>query len=195
MDIRRFFKDKSKLSAQNDQGKDGGEGSAPGVPEDSPRSEEQPGTSYKVAETRNEEQPSTSARLAAIAIREERGNVLRTPTGSSYAPDDLGVQVPAQPTLSKFPVCLFKGQKRSFVSAWYNGRDWLEYSVKADAAFCFPCRKFGSADSVFTNMGFCHWKHAIERERGLKKHAASKEHMENMTRWKEREKRANTHIY
>lgn len=31
-------------------------------------------------------------------------------------------------------------------------REWLEYSVKADAAFCFACQKFGTVDSVFTKL-------------------------------------------
>ena len=28
--------------------------------------------------------------------------------------------------------------KQDFNSDWYNHRDWLEYSVERDAAFCFP---------------------------------------------------------
>ncbi|KAK0144461.1 Zinc finger MYM-type protein 1 [Merluccius polli] len=108
----------------------------------------------------------------------------------SGPPDDLGEDKPAQIILKKFPSRLFNGQKRSFVALWYNQRDWLEYSVKAEAAFCFACRKFGTVDSVFTKSGYCDWKHAAER--GLRKHAECKEHMESVAKWRERVKRADS---
>lgn len=41
--------------------------------------------------------------------------------------------------------------------------DWLEYSIKHDAAFCFPCHMFGNYESVFCNPGFTSWNKAAER--------------------------------
>uniref|UniRef100_A0A671QMD9 DUF4371 domain-containing protein n=1 Tax=Sinocyclocheilus anshuiensis TaxID=1608454 RepID=A0A671QMD9_9TELE len=59
-------------------------------------------------------------------------------------PDDLGENGPMQVKLSTYPTCLFGTGKRSFLHSWFQKRDWLEYSVKADAAFCYPCRKFSA---------------------------------------------------
>lgn len=96
----------------------------------------------------------------------------RPPDGSSSMghafPDDLGVDKPKQVRLENYPVRYFSGKKRSFSFAWYQNRPWLEYSVKRDAAFCFPCRLFSStshtsSDLVFKETGFRDWKHAIEK--------------------------------
>ena len=53
--------------------------------------------------------------------------------------DDLGTDQPNQIVLKQYPYSILTGRRRSFVSAWYHNQDWLEYSVKADAAFCFCC--------------------------------------------------------
>jgi len=34
----------------------------------------------------------------------------------------------------------FGQQKRSFSSEYFKDYQWLEYIIKKDAAFCFPCR-------------------------------------------------------
>lgn len=112
-------------------------------------------------------------------------------------PADLGdddIVEPAQVRLKQFPK---KQQhtndcKRSFSANWYNQRDWLEYSVKADAAFCFPCRKFGGNDSVFTTVGYTNWKHANDKSKGFSRHSNSKEHQECVALWKELELRRKT---
>ncbi|KAK1381920.1 hypothetical protein POM88_019655 [Heracleum sosnowskyi] len=47
-------------------------------------------------------------------------------------------------------------------------REWLEYSVSQDAAFCFYCYLFGDIkrkDQVFIKPGFRNWKKAIEKFR------------------------------
>uniref|UniRef100_A0A8C1TJI1 TTF-type domain-containing protein n=1 Tax=Cyprinus carpio TaxID=7962 RepID=A0A8C1TJI1_CYPCA len=112
--------------------------------------------------------------------------------GPPRVPFDLGEDKPNQVKLRRFPLRLCYNQHRSFVASWYTSREWLEYSVEADAAFCFPCRKYliSPSDSAFTVRGFCDWKHAVEAGKGLNKHAASKEHITSMTLWKDREKRA-----
>jgi hypothetical protein len=63
--------------------------------------------------------------------------------------------------------------KRSFLSAWYDKFDWLEYSVEKNAAFCFHCFLFKSSSNgnhygsdVFTKSGFTNWKKASEYFRG-----------------------------
>ncbi|XP_042396805.1 zinc finger MYM-type protein 1-like [Zingiber officinale] len=57
---------------------------------------------------------------------------------------------------------------RCFREIWFKGRDWLEYSVSKDAAFCSWCYLFRPSniglggDDVFTRSGFINWKKAIE---------------------------------
>ena len=101
-------------------------------------------------------------------------------------PNDSGVYDPKQVRLRAYPVSIFAAKKRCFDAAWYERWDWLEYSVKFDAAFCFPCRNFESkaggdfrgmrGESIFTTNGYRNWKHATEINRSFSKHAASKEH-------------------
>ncbi|XP_042465980.1 zinc finger MYM-type protein 1-like [Zingiber officinale] len=58
---------------------------------------------------------------------------------------------------------------RCFREVWFKDRDWLEYSVSKDAAFCFWCYLFRPSnigfggDDVFTRSGFINWKKAIEK--------------------------------
>ena len=72
----------------------------------------------------------------------------------------------------------------------------MEYPVKFDAAFCFPCLNFESKaerdfrgmryESTFTTAGYRNWKHAVEINRGFSKHAVSKEHLACYSTCKER---------
>ena len=39
-------------------------------------------------------------------------------------------------------------QNRRFLISWYEEHSWLEYSEKADAAFCFFCRLLNSEVKV-----------------------------------------------
>ena len=50
----------------------------------------------------------------------------------------LGVDNSKQVRLRAYPVSMFGAKKKCFNAAW----DWLEYSVKFDAVFCFPCHNF-----------------------------------------------------
>ncbi|KAL7404136.1 hypothetical protein ABVT39_010269 [Epinephelus coioides] len=106
------------------------------------------------------------------------------------APGDLGTDEPAQVRQKTYPTRVFNKTQRSFNNSWFNGRDWLEYSVAADAAFCFPCRKFAigssaKADKAFTHSGFSNWKTATESSKGFSRHASSKEHLKCSALWKE----------
>ena len=106
---------------------------------------------------------------------------------------ELGTDKPKQVVLKKYPVKMFGAKKCKFSSSWYL-RDWLEYSVEKDAAFCYACRKFKlvSLDATFSIKGFNDWKHAIETGKGLNKHAASKEHLACKAMWRDSEKRRET---
>ena len=103
---------------------------------------------------------------------------------------DLGTDKPAQPSIT-FPYRFFgvgkNIRKRSFSAAWYKGRPWLEYSIKFDAAYCFPCRTFrlcgSKEESCFTDGGYRNWKSAMEEGKGLSKHERSAQHVANMTGW------------
>lgn len=76
--------------------------------------------------------------------------------------------MPVQPTNITFPATHFSGKARAFNSMWFKSYNWLEYSVKLDACFCYPCRLFGCDGGgpisrplkVFTITGFRSWKHA-----------------------------------
>ncbi|KAJ0066809.1 hypothetical protein NL108_002860, partial [Boleophthalmus pectinirostris] len=89
------------------------------------------------------------------------------------------------------------GKGRSFIGKWFHNREWLEYSVKADAAFCFCCRLFrstrksGSLDA-FASVGYSNWKQDIAKDRGFHQHETSKDHISCYAMWKEREMRRNT---
>ena len=64
---------------------------------------------------------------------------------STTLPNDIAVtskSSPVQPTGVRFPDTSFSGKKRSFNPLWYQKHKWIEYSIKNDAIFCFPCRFF-----------------------------------------------------
>ena len=46
-----------------------------------------------------------------------------------------------------FPKTQFGPDWRSFLDAWYDKFDWLEYSVEKDAAYCFHCFLFKSSSN------------------------------------------------
>jgi len=113
---------------------------------------------------------------------------------------DLGVDSPKQVRLASYPMSEFGKKKRSFRAEWYGRWDWLEYSATSDAAFCFPCRKFGDQnleecqgmrlEPAFARNGYRDWKHATELHKGFPKHAASKEHLACYSTWKEKANRS-----
>lgn len=68
---------------------------------------------------------------------------------------------------------------RSFLAAWQDKYDWLEYSTLKDSTFCFYCRHFGApkvgkGSPFFSDPnGFSNWKKAIQR---FDEHSASDYH-------------------
>ena len=111
----------------------------------------------------------------------------------------MEVDDPKQARLRAYHVRTFGAKKRCFNAVRYQRWDWFEYSVKFDAAFCFPCRNFKSkaggdfrrkrCELTFTVDGYLNWKHATEMRRGFAKHAATKEHLACYSTWKEKIKR------
>ena len=89
----------------------------------------------------------------------------------SAGANDLGVDDLKQVRLRAYPVSMFGANKKCLNAASYQRCDWLQYSVKFFAAFCFPCRNFEykpggdfrgmRCESTFTTDGYRNWKHAV----------------------------------
>ena len=96
---------------------------------------------------------------------------------------------PIQPRLGSYPSRKFGNKNRKFNSGWFERYEWLEYSVRADRVFCFPCRIFGktveheSHSVAFQSGGFCDWKNATEYNHGFLKHQRCGEHINNAKGW------------
>lgn len=89
---------------------------------------------------------------------------------------------PKHHKLSIYPKTQFGQQKRSFGSEYFKEYQWLEYSIKKDAAFCFSCRIFGGAsvnEDTWTKNGFNNWQKLCER---LKKHNIALSHITCVTK-------------
>ena len=91
---------------------------------------------------------------------------------------------PNQPILAKYPLSKAGKQNRAFSVTAYKLFPFVEYSVTADAVFCFPCRMFpsksGNAESTFTMKGFRIWK---KLHSNLKTHEKTESHTESMSYW------------
>ncbi|XP_049274148.1 zinc finger MYM-type protein 1-like [Rhipicephalus sanguineus] len=93
---------------------------------------------------------------------------------------------PTQPILNPFPSKKYGKLSRSFNSDWYRLFPWLEYSARADAAFCYPCRMFSTGaneKSAFVNGGYSNWKKALEKDAGFRKHENSLAHKTCQASW------------
>ena len=100
---------------------------------------------------------------------------------------------PARPVNIKFPVTTFGSTSRTFNPIWYDRFNWLEYSTKHDACFCYPCHVFGftsgsstgksTPEPVFTSTGFRDWKHATGNSRVLTKHSNCFSHKQAELAW------------
>ena len=102
---------------------------------------------------------------------------------------DLGTDTPAQPFLQRFPINsdIATRKVQAFRPDWYGRFDWLEYSAKLDAAFCFVCRNFQSEsaqnDSTLTSKGFRNWPHAMDKAKDFIKHEKSELHKFCYFKW------------
>ncbi|XP_008189973.1 zinc finger MYM-type protein 1-like [Acyrthosiphon pisum] len=92
------------------------------------------------------------------------------------------IRGPCQPKLNMYPRTKFGEKQRSFNSSWYDQFKWLEYSLTADRAFCFPCRLFnnssginvGHAEVNYSKVGFNNWKNATSK---FREHQLTKTHL------------------
>ncbi|KAK1381917.1 hypothetical protein POM88_019652 [Heracleum sosnowskyi] len=127
-------------------------------------------------ETRTNDQNigEPSQKRARINVAEDvNSDPARRKKINDYEPnerDDIRrkyVQIgPCQPISYDFPRTEFGDRKRCFQKGWFTNREWLEYSFKNDAAFCFWCYLFGDGrvrNEVFTKGGFRNWKKATEK--------------------------------
>ena len=123
-------------------------------------------------------------------------NTARSTSLYSELPDDIAPMPtfpPVQPTNVDFPVTYYSGKPRSFNPAWFKSYSWLEYSVKFNACFCYPCRLFGSEcgfstsrpEQTFTRTGFKDWKHATGKNGILSSHSNCHAHKEAVVAWKQ----------
>ncbi|KAK1354287.1 zinc finger MYM-type protein 1-like [Heracleum sosnowskyi] len=73
---------------------------------------------------------------------------------------------PCRPLSYVFPPTQCGENMRSFHISWFHNREWLEYSISKDAAFCFWCYLFGErrdGEQTFIKNGFKNWKKATEK--------------------------------
>lgn len=90
-----------------------------------------------------------------------------------------------------------RGQGRTFNNSVFSrkmknnelvNRNWLVYSIKNNAVFCFCCRLFPSlgvkSKNLTTGDGDCDWKHV---DRVLRTHETSCQHVQVFQKWKELE--------
>jgi len=95
---------------------------------------------------------------------------------------------PAQPRLESFAPKQYGKRLRDFLTSWYKGRPWLEFSVKEKAAFCFCYRHFSQTTSEqqfkFSEYRNC-WQHAFEKTKRFAKHATSAGHVQAALFWEE----------
>ncbi|KAI4987832.1 hypothetical protein ZWY2020_028590 [Hordeum vulgare] len=65
------------------------------------------------------------------------------------------IKAPCKPFAHDFPKRKIFGKDRQFNYCWMYNHDWVEYSIKKDAAFCFICYLFkkGTGLDAFTVDG------------------------------------------
>lgn len=81
---------------------------------------------------------------------------------------------------------------RSFQPKWLKEFCWLEYSLLANAAFCYPCRQFGLSAKThelsYTENGFTNWHNALK---SFRQHEVTSIHINAAAKWTESERRQN----
>uniref|UniRef100_A0A1X7U290 TTF-type domain-containing protein n=1 Tax=Amphimedon queenslandica TaxID=400682 RepID=A0A1X7U290_AMPQE len=109
-------------------------------------------------------------------------------------PNDIALTTTSlcQPKNITLPKRVYSDKERSINPAWYVQVQWLEYSVMQDAAYCFPCRLFGSfaigrsrPEKAFTVDGFRDWKHAAGSKGARQTHSNSQSHMQSVVAWQQ----------
>lgn len=99
--------------------------------------------------------------------------------------DDLGLKDdgPKQPKLQIYPKTKIGNQYRSFNPEYYVNYPCIEYSIKKDSVFCFPCRHFnrsGNSEIAFIDTGFNNWKKFHDK---IHTHMSSNSHVLAAAAW------------
>ena len=142
------------------------------------------------------ERETTSDSVEEVAEHESEHRIQPIePTHDISSVDDIASTPecsPCQPASIQFPVTYFSGKARSFNSEWFQQYSWLEYSAKKDAAYCYPCRLFGSTsictsrpEKAFTTTGFRDWKHATGSKGMLLSHNNCISHRQAVVAWEQ----------
>ncbi|XP_071712423.1 uncharacterized protein [Rutidosis leptorrhynchoides] len=108
-------------------------------------------------------EPSSSTPINVVEIDDLPYDPYYRPRIFQYNPNQRDeirrqywIRGPSQPRGNDFP----KTNGRRFVKAWFDKySNWLEYSVKADRAFCLCCYLFGDqgGNEAFVTEGFNSW--------------------------------------
>ena len=91
---------------------------------------------------------------------------------------------PFQPRLISYSVHEHGSQKRSFQAMWFDlphAKEWLEYSTRVNAMYCFACRMFGmpgTSEENWISKGVkgTNWKNALKR---IRDHSVSRYHSQS----------------
>ena len=137
--------------------------------------------------------PGSSCGNATLVLH---GHDQHESNSASVCPADIAQSPafpPVQPVNVQFPKTVFGNRSRSFNPAWYGNYEWLEYSLRLNACFCYPCRLFSSQCSqfsscpepAFTVNGFKNWKHATGTRGILNGHANCKSHKQAIIAWQQ----------
>lgn len=92
---------------------------------------------------------------------------------------------PCQPRGHKFEKKWQGDQWRVFVKTWFDRFDWLGYSVKNQAAYCFYCYLFKPprisnwGNDTFTKTGYDNWRRGME---SFNAHVGGPSNAHNMAR-------------
>jgi hypothetical protein len=95
---------------------------------------------------------------------------------------------PVRPLLQTYPM---NDKNRRFSSIYFKEHDWIEYSVRYDAVYCYACRHFGGISlfkggkegkKAFIDVGFSKWK---DMKALFNQHNVSARHRSSMVSWTE----------
>ena len=122
------------------------------------------------SDEKGEEESDTEVSIVAKSTISSRSQASTQSAASSEASrfgcfnvviEDIAISptgTPVQPRYINFPTTVISGKQRSFSPRWYTAYNWLEYSVKNDAMFCYPCRMLacgqGKAEKAFSELGY-----------------------------------------
>lgn len=126
--------------------------------------------------------PNEDAGAVSVVVEEEH----RTTLCYNETLQDIAQTVNCRlhrPFLNNYPYRQFGKKKKRFNHRHYASFSWLEYSLKRDAAFCFPCRFFSKDKGPFSEKGFSDWNHAAGDGYGFTAHDSSASHRFAVIAW------------